>query len=97
MFASFISLFVTHSTLGVGTIIGSEIFNHLIITAGSIFYSKSGTIQCEARLVGREAGFYAFALAMLVYTLNTTSENNSECKSYLTKAQLDPSDPDNKK
>jgi len=96
MFASFISLFVTHSALGVGTIIGSEIFNHLIISAGSIFYSKSGTIQCEPRLVGREAGFYAFALAMLLYALNTTSENDDQCKSFLTAEQLDKSDDANK-
>ena len=54
MFAAFISLFITHSALGVGTIIGSELFNHLIICAGSIYYSRSGTIQCDPRLVGRE-------------------------------------------
>ena len=30
MFAAFISLFITHSALGVGTIIGSEMFNHMV-------------------------------------------------------------------
>ena len=39
MFAALISLFITHSALGVGTIIGSELFNHLVIAAGSIYYS----------------------------------------------------------
>ena len=29
MFACFVSLFITHTALGAGTIIGSEIFNHL--------------------------------------------------------------------
>jgi Ca2+/Na+ antiporter len=69
MFAAFISLFVTHSALGVGTILGSELFNHLIITAGSIYYSKGGTIKCDWRLVGRESFFYLFAMALLVSNL----------------------------
>jgi Ca2+/Na+ antiporter len=66
MFAAFISLFITHSALGVGTIIGSELFNHLMITAGSIYYSKGGNIQCDWRLVGRESFFYLLAMALLV-------------------------------
>ena len=33
--SSFIALFVTHSALGVGSVVGSEIFNHLCICAGS--------------------------------------------------------------
>ena len=66
MFAAFISLFVTHTALGVGTILGSELFNHLMITAGSIYYSKGGTIKCDWRLVGREAFFYFLAMALLV-------------------------------
>jgi Ca2+/Na+ antiporter len=54
LFSAIISLFITHSTIGVGTILGSELFNHLIITAGSIFYSNEGIIQTEPRFVGRE-------------------------------------------
>ena len=34
LFAALISLFVTRTALGIGTIIGSEIFNHLCICAG---------------------------------------------------------------
>jgi Ca2+/Na+ antiporter len=34
--ASFIALFITHSALGVGSVVGSEIFNHLCICAGSV-------------------------------------------------------------
>lgn len=40
LLASCMSLFVTHSSLGLGTIVGSEIFNHLIICAGSILAGK---------------------------------------------------------
>ena len=36
LLAMFTTLFITHSELGIGTIIGSEIFNQLMICAGSI-------------------------------------------------------------
>lgn len=37
LFASVVALFVTHSSLGIGTIVGSEIFNQLLICAGSVY------------------------------------------------------------
>ena len=36
MFTNFIALFITHSDVGIGTIVGSEIFNLLLIVGGSI-------------------------------------------------------------
>lgn len=41
LFSSFVSLFITHSALGLGTIVGSEIFNQLIICAGAVFAGKT--------------------------------------------------------
>jgi hypothetical protein len=70
----------------VGTILGSELFNHLIITAGSILYSKSGTIQTEPRFVGREAFFYALSLGVLIYCLQDDSDK-SDCYDLLDNAQ----------
>jgi Ca2+/Na+ antiporter len=70
----------------VGTILGSELFNHLIITAGSIMYSKSGTIQTEPRFVGREAFFYALSLGVLIYCLQDDSDK-SDCYDLLDNAQ----------
>ena len=67
MFAAFISLFVTHSSLGIGTIIGSEIFNHLCICAGSILYSKTGELELDARLLVRDVTFYALAIGALLF------------------------------
>jgi len=93
LFAAFISLFITHSTLGVGTILGSELFNHLIITAGSIFYSKSGTIQTEPRFVGREAFFYALALGVLIWALQDSSDDK-DCYKLLQKDQQETVDKD---
>jgi len=40
LFASFVSLFVTHSALGVGTIVGSGIFNQIVICAGAVLAGK---------------------------------------------------------
>ena len=81
MFSNFIALFITHSSLGVGTIIGSEIFNHLMICAGSVAYAKAGYIQLDPRLVLREACFYLAALGLLILALLKDSTNDSYCKS----------------
>eukprot|EP01062_Namystynia_karyoxenos_P002039 TRINITY_DN10708_c0_g2_i1.p1 TRINITY_DN10708_c0_g2~~TRINITY_DN10708_c0_g2_i1.p1 ORF type:complete len:777 (+),score=265.21 TRINITY_DN10708_c0_g2_i1:75-2333(+) len=69
MFSALISLFITHSALGAGTIIGSEIFNHLCICAGAVFYSKSGSLVLEPRILARECIFYAAACGLLVFAL----------------------------
>eukprot|EP01083_Nonionella_stella_P256134 878217_1 len=34
LFSNIVSIFITHSALGMGTIVGSEIFNQLMICAG---------------------------------------------------------------
>ncbi len=40
LLCTLVSLFITHSSLGLGTIVGSEIFNQLIICAGSVYASR---------------------------------------------------------
>ena len=61
VFASLVALFVTHSSLGIGTVVGSEIFNHLCICAGSVLSSRTGSLTLEPRVVARECGSYAVA------------------------------------
>ena len=77
MFAAFVSLFITRTSLGIGTIIGSEIFNHLCICAGSMLYSKSGVLELDARILARDMGFYALAIIVLLYC----EWDRRECKS----------------
>lgn len=79
LFASIIALFLSKSALGAGTIIGSEIFNHLIICAGSILYSKGGVVEIEPRIVMRECIFYLVAMGLLFFVLMYTSDNTSWC------------------
>ena len=40
LFSNIVSIFVTHSALGMGTIVGSEIFNQFAICGGCIFACK---------------------------------------------------------
>mmetsp|Transcript_24995 Transcript_24995/g.36689 ORF Transcript_24995/g.36689 Transcript_24995/m.36689 type:complete len:116 (-) Transcript_24995:2039-2386(-) len=40
LFSSIVALFITHSALGLGTVVGSEIFNQLIICAGAVLAGK---------------------------------------------------------
>jgi len=69
LFSSFIALFVTHSALGLGTVVGSEIFNQLIICAGAIFASKTGKLVLDKTIVIREVSFYALAIFLLYFAL----------------------------
>ena len=82
LLCTIISLFVTHSSLGLGTIVGSEIFNQLIICAGSVYaskvhsndanVSKYGTryLVLDRTMVIREVGFYALSIILLYVALS---------------------------
>jgi len=69
LFSSLVALFVTHSSLGLGTVVGSEIFNQLIICAGAIFASKTGKLVLDKTILIREVSFYALAIALLYFAL----------------------------
>mmetsp|Transcript_70693 Transcript_70693/g.143568 ORF Transcript_70693/g.143568 Transcript_70693/m.143568 type:complete len:647 (+) Transcript_70693:128-2068(+) len=69
LFSSIVALFVTHSALGLGTVVGSEIFNQLIICAGAVFASKTGKLILDKTILVREVGFYALAIFLLYLAL----------------------------
>lgn len=73
VFSCLISLFITHSSLGAGTIIGSEQFNLLGICAGSVFYAKGGRLQLDRKIVARESFFYLISLILLLLALTRES------------------------
>jgi len=66
LFSSLVALFVTHSALGVGTVVGSEIFNHLMICAGSVAYARGSVLTLDRAIVARESVFYGLALVLLL-------------------------------
>jgi len=82
LLCTIISLFVTHSSLGLGTIVGSEIFNQLIICAGSVYSSKTHNndenvskygerfLVLDKTMVIREVGFYGLSIGLLYVALS---------------------------
>lgn len=70
LFSNFVSIFVTHSALGMGTIVGSEIFNQLVICAGAIFAAKNKTLILDPIIVMRDVFFYFLSLILLLWALS---------------------------
>ncbi len=66
---SFLGLFASHSALGLGTIVGSEIFNHMCICAGSIWYAKGGTLSVERKSFTRDCLAYLVSLILFVWSV----------------------------
>ncbi|KAL3937607.1 MAG: hypothetical protein SGBAC_007316 [Bacillariaceae sp.] len=74
LFSSFVALFITHSAMGMGTIVGSEIFNQLVICAGAVYASKSGELRLDRKIVFREVGFYGLAILLLYIVMQDVRE-----------------------
>lgn len=80
LLCTLVSLFITHSSLGLGTIVGSEIFNLLIICAGSVYASKnhdtshekygSRYLVLDRVMVIREVLFYGLSIGLLYVALS---------------------------
>jgi len=80
LFSSIVALFITHSALGLGTIVGSEIFNQLVICAGAVYSSRTGKLQLDKAIVTREVGFYALAIVLLYLSLQDTRPDPDDPK-----------------
>jgi hypothetical protein len=72
LFTSFIGLFISKSSIGVGTIIGSEIFNHMVICAGSVMFAKGGVLVMDKKIFLRETLAYFISLLVLIYAVSNT-------------------------
>lgn len=69
LFSNLISVYVTKSDIGVGTIIGSEIFNHMIILAG-VCGSRSEPQRLDAITSVRDSSSYLIALVLLLLAVS---------------------------
>lgn len=69
LFTAMIGLLVYDSNIGVGTVVGSEIFNHMIISSGSVLFAKGGVLNLDARILLRDLIAYAFSLLVLIWAL----------------------------
>jgi len=64
-----ISIFITKSAVGVGTIVGSDIFNLLIIGGLATLYAPSMPVQLDASRVTRDVLFYMISIILLVLVI----------------------------
>lgn len=76
LFTSFIGLLIYNSNIGVGTVVGSEIFNHMIISAGSVLFAAKGTLYLDARIIMRDLITYAVCLLFLIWALKDSVINS---------------------
>merc|ERR1719181_1102839 len=68
LFCGLIALFITHTVdTGVGTIVGSDIFNMLMICGGSAIVA--GAVTLDWTVLSRELIFYALSIALLYWAL----------------------------
>ena len=75
LFISLLGLFVEKSALGIGTVIGSEIFNHMCITAGACLYAKDGVLQLKPREFTRDCAGYMSSLIVLCFVVGANFNN----------------------
>jgi len=66
---NFIAIFITHSDVGVGTIVGSELFNVLCIVGGSIMCCPNPPLEIDGVPFARDVFFYALSVGMLYWVL----------------------------
>jgi len=65
-----ISIFITKSAVGVGTIVGSDIFNLLIIGGFATLCAPSMPVQLDASKVTRDVLFYTISIILLVFVIH---------------------------
>lgn len=74
---SFIGIFIEKSAIGMGTVIGSEVFNHMLISAGCAYYSKhnDGFLELDPRGFTRDCLGYGFSLIVLMWAVGADVGN----------------------
>ena len=84
LLAALVSVLLTHSSLGMGTIVGSNMFQQLAVVAGAVWSSRQGQqIQLDVATVGREVSFYLLAVVVLVYSLTSSPNPQDADKIYI--------------
>lgn len=84
MAISFFGIFVQKNAIGIGTIIGSQLFNHMCIFGGSCWYAKSGVLQLNGRHLTRDTVGYLFALVLLLWAVGAQPKNMLNTSSWTT-------------
>mmetsp|Transcript_23105 Transcript_23105/g.20996 ORF Transcript_23105/g.20996 Transcript_23105/m.20996 type:complete len:685 (-) Transcript_23105:77-2131(-) len=69
VFVSYVGLFVSKSAIGVGAVVGGDIFNHLINMSASIIVAPGNTLKLDKIVLTREVFFYLISLIMLIWAV----------------------------
>ncbi len=75
---SMLALFLGRSTLGLGTIIGSEVFEHLVVSAACVLSSQTGRVQLDRGTFTVICAGYLFCLILLMILLKDGSFKRRE-------------------
>ena len=66
---SFMDIFVFRNNVGVGTIVGSAVFNILVIIAVSGLFAKE-SLKIDWRPLTRDSIFYAISIAIMILVIS---------------------------
>mmetsp|Transcript_25232 Transcript_25232/g.27541 ORF Transcript_25232/g.27541 Transcript_25232/m.27541 type:complete len:724 (+) Transcript_25232:247-2418(+) len=69
LFVSFIGLFISNSAIGVGTVVGGDIFNHMINIAMSILASPDRTMKIDRLVTTREVFCYMLSCLLVIWAV----------------------------
>lgn len=69
VFVAFIGLFLSNASIGAGTVVGGDIFNHLLNMSASIVVSPRKKLQLDAMGLTREVIFYLASLILIIWAI----------------------------
>ena len=70
LFVSFVGLFISNTAIGVGTVIGGDLFNHLINIGLSIWVAPNHTLKVNSLVVTREIIFYFISSLLVIWAVH---------------------------
>merc|ERR1711988_1343602 len=69
LFTSIMGVFAVHSDVGIGTIVGSAVFNLCCIIGGTALFTPF-VLKIDWKPITRDTLFYGMAIALMIYVLN---------------------------
>eukprot|EP01037_Dinobryon_pediforme_P032978 gene32978-38208_t len=71
MFSTFVALFVEDSSIGVGTVVGGNVFNHLINVSCGIAAAPSRRMSIDSVVFARENAFYLLSNILVIWAVDS--------------------------
>jgi Ca2+/Na+ antiporter len=71
LFASFVGIFFSNTSIGIGTVLGGNIYNHLMNIAISIYVAPNQTLTLDPIPFTREICFYIVSCFLVIYAAHS--------------------------